>query len=83
MGRGGGGTVQGEENRRGVCAGAFSVSLEEVGLSSIWTEYGKGWGVDSVMFQAPVDREGSASYFESGLRNLRRQILNLQVSGLE
>lgn len=28
------GAVLGEENRRGVCAGAFSVSLEGVGFSS-------------------------------------------------
>lgn len=37
------GVVLGEENRRGVCAGAFSVSLEWVGLSPVWAECGKGW----------------------------------------
>lgn len=29
------GEVRGEKNRRGVCAGAFPVSLEEVGLSGL------------------------------------------------
>lgn len=36
------GGVLGQENRRTIRAGASSVSLEGVGLSSVWEESGKG-----------------------------------------
>ena len=36
------GGVLGQENRCGICAGASSVSLEGVGLRSVWEESGKG-----------------------------------------
>lgn len=50
------GLVLGKENRRGVRAGAFSFSLKEVGLKSVWAEYGKGWGLALCCFKCPLTR---------------------------